>query len=799
MLIKEWIYGNFPVYFQNVLVSLQGWGLARKRYNKDFDNYLGALMKSQWLSAEEFQHMQISRLKDLIKESILNVPYYRKSLANFSGSIEALTLEKLKDLPLLDGFTLRTNTKEFINQDRLRYGYVEGHTSGTSGAPFIWKYDWDSMRHNLSFRERQYRWAGLVENRKSARFSSRVILGEHNQAPYWRYNAAEKQWFFSIYHLNEKTLPLYYEALRSLNFSYLDGYPSTIFIIARWINKNVKDKVWCPKAVITTAEVLMDFQRLEIEKAFGCRVFNFYSSSEGAPFITQCEAGNMHLNPESGIIEFLRSDGTSAHPGEEAEMVVTSFFQRTFPLIRYRIGDTGILAENQICSCKRQMPIIERIMGREADVLYSTQSGKVGSAGLSTCFYKIPSRLKESQIEQIDTDAFVFRYVPYNSPLDEKEKKIVLEELKKRLGSSVDIKIVLVNLIAKGPGGKSRLIIGLKPTKDEQVALKGKSVFVISIDFELQWGMADKKTQERYREKVLGVRKATLATLELFNKYSIHATWAVVGFLFFNNRNELMLGLPKERPEYTNAALSNYNRLNDIGDNEESDPFHFAPSLIKTILSFSHQEIGSHTFSHYYCLEKGQNKETFKKDLEAAIEVAKRYGIHIRSFVFPKQQVNNDYLSICKEMGITAYRGDNPSGVHKIIAQNKQLIFSRLLQKTESYCNIAGYNCYSIEELQNSSPFNIPYSRYLYPYSRKFRAFESLRLKKIISELTYAAKNGRVYHLYWHCYNFGSYLEENISILRKILDCYQKMQKTYGMQSLNIGELSDKLIEINQK
>lgn len=461
----EQIYANLPVCLQNLAVSLRGWAYNRNRYGKTFHQYLGNLMRSQWFSSDQFRRIQLVELRKLLKEALQNVRYYREVLKEFSGRIDLITLEELKDIPFLEESLLRTRTKDFINQRRLKYGYEGGHTSGTSGIPLIWSYDFDSIQYDLAFRARQYRWAGITGREKSARFSGRILLGKHDGAPYWRCNAAERQWLFSTYHITDENLPVYYEALKKLDFAYLDGYPSAVFSIARWINEQGKSGLWRPWAVITTAETLMDFQRDGIEKAFGCKVFNFYSSSEGAPFVTQCPAGNMHLNPESGIIEFLRPDGTSAESGEDAEMVVTSFFQRSMPLIRYRIGDTGALSEDQKCSCGREMPIVKYIGGRESDVLCSTERGRIGSAGMSTALYKIPYRLKESQIEQVDTDSFVFRYVASGSPLNDSENKIVLEALHSRLGNSVEIKLVEVDSIPKGPSGKSRFLIGLPAEK----------------------------------------------------------------------------------------------------------------------------------------------------------------------------------------------------------------------------------------------------------------------------------------------------------------------------------------------
>ncbi len=458
----ERIYASLPVSLQNLAVSFQGRCYAHKRYGKDYHRHVDELMRSQWLSAKAFEDLQTRELRLLILEAAENVPYYAETLGHLKGSIEDVTLADLKDIPFVEKEQLREETKSFINPSRLKYGYDEGHTSGTSGSALVWPYDSMSIQHDLAFRERQYRWAGITGKERSGRFSGRLLMGNHNAAPYWRHNRAENQWLFSTYHISEETLAAYCTAFKELGLAYLDGYPSALYSIAKWVNSEGNSRQWCPWAIITTAETLMDFQRAEIERAFGCRVFNFYSSSEGSPFITQCESGGMHINPESGIIEFLRADGGIAGPGEEAEIVVTSFFQKTMPLIRYRIGDTATIAEDSACSCGRMMPRIKCIGGRESDCFYTTERGRIGSAGLSTAFYKLPSRMRESQLEQIGKDRFLFRYVPLGTPLSEEEKLTVIQQFKARLGEKVNIEVRKVSRTIKGKAGKSRLLIGLK-------------------------------------------------------------------------------------------------------------------------------------------------------------------------------------------------------------------------------------------------------------------------------------------------------------------------------------------------
>ncbi|HWP46788.1 MAG TPA: polysaccharide deacetylase family protein [Candidatus Limnocylindrales bacterium] len=324
---------------------------------------------------------------------------------------------------------------------------------------------------------------------------------------------------------------------------------------------------------------------------------------------------------------------------------------------------------------------------------------------------------------------------------------------------------------------------------------KPNGIFVISLDFELYWGVRDRKTLESYKENLLGVRSVIPRLLELFEEYSIHATWATVGFLFFENRDELLRGLPVKKPAYVNSKLCPYEEIHQIGWNEEEDPFHYAPSWIRLISSFPYQEIGSHTFSHYYCLEQGQDIEAFKDDLSAAIKAAGNYSLELKSLVFPRNQFNGEYLSVCKEMGIKAYRGNENSWIYRPRSREEESLLRRVLRFIDAYVNISGHNSYSMGTLGSTLPCNIPSSRFLRPYSHRLKVLEPLRLRRILSDLTYAARRRWIYHLWWHPHNFGIHLEENLSFLRKILDHFLSLKEAYGMESLNMGELAQRRLD----
>lgn len=318
-------------------------------------------------------------------------------------------------------------------------------------------------------------------------------------------------------------------------------------------------------------------------------------------------------------------------------------------------------------------------------------------------------------------------------------------------------------------------------------------ILLTTLDFELAWGVRDKKTLDSYKENLLGVRSVVPKLLDVFREYNIHATWATVGFLFFENRDELIKALPAKRPNYANRRLCPYEYMNSIGRDEKEDPLHYASSLIQLIVSCPYQEIATHTFSHYYCLERGQDTATFKADLEAAISAAQRYHLSVESIVFPRNQFNNDYISVCAEKGIKAYRGNPPGRIYEPRSEQDISPVVRGLRLLDAYVNVSGCACYSLDTIARGFPFNIPASHYLRPYTRRLRLFEPLRLRRIRSELTYAARNGLVYHLWWHPHNFGANRDTNIAFLRTILDHYVYLRDTYGMESLTMADLSHRL------
>ena len=320
---------------------------------------------------------------------------------------------------------------------------------------------------------------------------------------------------------------------------------------------------------------------------------------------------------------------------------------------------------------------------------------------------------------------------------------------------------------------------------------KKHGYIVISLDFELFWGMCDVATIESYGAKIRGERTAVPRILALFSKYNIHATWGLVGMSMARNKTELYTLLPPSelRPQYTNTEVSSYTHL-ETSIITETDPHYFGHDLITKILETRFQEIGNHTFSHYYCLEPQHNKhKALEADFDAHAKITETYGITTTSLIFPRNQYDTESLEIAKEKGMTAYRGNENHILYRTGSIPGQSLLLRGFRLLDHYINLSGNHTYSLPHKEARTPINIPASRFFRPWNPLFRIFEPLRLRRIKNAMTHAAKKGGIFHLWWHPHNFGTDQEQNCKNLEAILKHYTFLKERYDMESASMQDI----------
>jgi peptidoglycan/xylan/chitin deacetylase (PgdA/CDA1 family) len=315
-----------------------------------------------------------------------------------------------------------------------------------------------------------------------------------------------------------------------------------------------------------------------------------------------------------------------------------------------------------------------------------------------------------------------------------------------------------------------------------------KSSLVISLDFELVWGLFD---HIEIKDKI-NYFNNTLETIPrivgIFEKNSIHASWATVGMLFNENWEEWNSNIPEITPTYARKELDAY----EYGKQHQKsglEKFFFAPNLIKSIQSVPGQEIGTHTYSHYYCLEEGQTKAQFEADINQCIKIASKFDIQLKSLVFPRNQFNKDYLEICAQKDIETVRS-NPKFWYWDTLQKESLAM-KLARTSDAYLPL-GKKSYQVGSLVKEKVLCQQASRFLRP-QHSISLFNNSRLIRIKNEMIQAAKNGEVYHLWWHPHNFGVDPKGAIKTLEAITATFNFCSENYGMESLTMKQLRDSI------
>lgn len=469
--LSKQLYSASPVWLQNLLISAYGLRRRWQRHGGDYARHLAFYLQSQWWTDAQFQDFQRARLRALVAFAMAHVPYFREEYGR--RGVRAERLESVKELPILEKEVFRTQLDRCLAECWPRSQLSQFRTSGSTGTPLTYFIHPHDFRERMALLHRQWRWAAVKEGDRVATFTGNLIVpGDQAQPPFWRHNWAGRQLLMSSYHLAERNLPSYAARLRAFHPEVIEGYPSAICLLARWLAAYGQDGWIRPRAVMVTAENLHDWQRNLLESVFGCKVFNYYSSSEGAPFITECEAGALHLNSDSGIFEFLRPDGSEAEAGEEAQLVVTAFCSRAMPLLRYRIGDLAVREAPGVCSCGRHMPRARALVGRLDDMVYTRARGWVGRLGHA--FKAFPQSVREAQIVQRKIDAIEVKIVPDPIRFSPAHLRLLDEDLRSRLGESVQIQVCQVDEIPKGAHGKFRYVVCQIPPSERSPLTGGQ-------------------------------------------------------------------------------------------------------------------------------------------------------------------------------------------------------------------------------------------------------------------------------------------------------------------------------------
>lgn len=450
---RDDLYKRLPVWAQNIAVSSYGAYWHWLRFGGSYETKRIGYLKREHYDAPAWQAYQTKVLTQLLSYVAQEIPYYsrtwdeRQKRAAQSGDLTAL--------PLLEKEPLRLEPYDFVAPGLRKRLHWKFFTSGSTGTPIATLWIADEIRDTLAVREtRSANWAGVSFSQPRATFSGRLVEPDpHSAGPFYRYNAIEKQVYFSAFHLRADTASNYIEGMRRHHVKWMTGYAVSFYLLARYIlDQNLKLPPL--KAIITTSEKLTPEMREVMQQAYQCKIYEEYSTVENALFASECESGNLHVNPDVSVVEILRPDGTACAPGETGEVVTTCLMRTYQPLIRFRLGDLASWS-GKSCRCGRAMPVIQEVVGRIEDVVVGPDGRQM--VRFHGIFIDQPN-IREGQVIQEAIDHIHIKVVPANSFNQEDITSVILR-VQQRLGRNVYVTVESVSSIPRTSAGKYKAVV----------------------------------------------------------------------------------------------------------------------------------------------------------------------------------------------------------------------------------------------------------------------------------------------------------------------------------------------------
>lgn len=431
---------------------------------------LDALEQSQWWSKDKLLELQNERLRRLLSHAYDSVPYYRKLFDE--RSMKPNDIKDSKELALLPVLTkqlIRNNFNNLRAPTLSPNKVILSATSGSTGSPLkFYTTKEDQFEWGFARGLRAHKWAGYELGEKTVVLhplppflSKPQRLGKRIEAFFKRHLVINPST------MSKKTMPLLIRRMEVFQPSFIVGYPSAIYILARFIKKNRRPD-FSPKAIIAGSEQLHDYQRELFEEVFRCEPYSVYGSWEVHSIAAECpEHTGYHIAAENIIVEIVNDTGEPVPLGTEGRILLTNLHNYAMPLIRYDIGDVGAISL-QPCPCGRGLPLLSKLSGRADDIIL-TRSGRTIPGLVLPRRFLAHCGVEQHQLVQDSYEQVIVKLVldeKYTPEHMDKLKKLVVAQYQPILGEDIAITVQFVDQIVTAPNWKGRVVISNLPTTE---------------------------------------------------------------------------------------------------------------------------------------------------------------------------------------------------------------------------------------------------------------------------------------------------------------------------------------------
>ncbi len=409
------------------------------------------LERTQWLKRAELQRLQFERFRRLLNYAYENVPYYHELLKCEKLKPDDIrSLDDVRKIPILKKSTIRENAGKMLAIGFPKEEIVHTSTSGTTAAPLPFCRCRSDISWGVGAELRAYSWGDYEAGDKHGL----IWIVKPSQARSLRFrvkNVLLRGKILDVSYLSEGSMESFAGKLHQFKPRFIRGYCSATNMFASFLLKHKEFKV-NPEVVFTSGETLLPEQKKTIEEAFGCKVLNYYASSEMSHIAAQCgEHEGLHVTDENVLLEVVKN-GETVSAKEEGKILLTNLHNYAMPFIRYDIGDVGKIY-HEPCSCGRELTLLNPA-GRTYEYFVNGDGSFTCLRDFQVVFEGLP--IRDYQIVQEDLDRIVVKIVP-RPEYRREHTEFILRHIK-AIGTAV-VRVELVGSLPLAETGKVKRFV----------------------------------------------------------------------------------------------------------------------------------------------------------------------------------------------------------------------------------------------------------------------------------------------------------------------------------------------------
>jgi len=427
--------------------------LAGRRYASQANSILE---NSQYWNREKIETFQLEKLKLLISHAKKNIPFYQKRIKDFpkeNWNYQDM-IKYLQDIPVLTKKDVQNNFEELIDPDIDTKTLIYQHSGGTSGRPIQFYHDREKLDFTRVALQRNFDWAGYTLRKRCLKLVSGQYEDTINKGTKGKIkNVLFNRYFYEGGVLaNDLWASEIIEIIRKKRIKVIWGYASIIYLLARELEN---EKNLGIETIITSSETLLVSQRKKIEDTFQCKVFNDYGSREFM-VAAECEMHEgFHINEENLLVEILDNRRLPSEPGESGDITITDFYNKSFPFIRYQIGDRGAFYQNETqCQCGRTLKRLKQLDGRSSEEI--EVKGINFAQTVFPDYFKTVSNVEAFQV-LVYKDSISINVILYDDRHVDTIENIE-NHFRQRLENKIAVKIVPVKNLIREQNGKVLIV-----------------------------------------------------------------------------------------------------------------------------------------------------------------------------------------------------------------------------------------------------------------------------------------------------------------------------------------------------